>query len=423
MTTNDESGNGKPEKGKSQRPHMTLDVKATDVTPEAASVVKTPEGGVSGGADASDRKQESDAFAANAANAGASNNTPPVDVAGNDVGVQSFMTHMAAGVLGGLFALVIGYYVAGGLRDRLPMLTERSAQDFQAALAKQEERLAALDKAVHAPRADNTQADTRLKALSDQANSLKQEIAALSKRMDDRLAAIASKPAPALTPAPAPVAPPGVSPEAMQQSLNPLRAKLTELEGRLSQVARDQAVVQTDSKASALAVALYNLRRAVNEGKPFAAELQTIASMTPVPLDLAPLEAVREKGVRNLAQLRKSFSASVDAAIETENRPADKSFSSRLWASLKSVVRIRRVGEVPGNTTQAILARAEVRLKNGDLKAVLKEIAQLKGDAANAFKAWQNDAQSRIAVDETLSRVEASLLAALGRTDNAKRDG
>jgi hypothetical protein len=415
MTTNDESGNGKPEAGKSQRPHVTLDIKATDVTPEAPGAAKAP----GGGGDVSSNKTKNDFFAAKAGDGGATKKALETDVARNDVGIQSFITHMAAGILGGLFALVIGYYVAGGLRDRFPMLTERSAEDFRTALAQQEERIASLDKAVHAPRPENAQTDTRLKELAGQANSLKQEIAALSKRVDDRLAAAAASPAPENTP----ITPPHITLDALQPILDPLKTKLAELESRLSQIAQAQAVVETDSKASALAIALYNLRRAVNEGKPFAAELQTIASMTPVPLDLAPLEAVREKGARNLAQLRKSFTAAADAAIETENRPADQSYSSRIWASLKSVVRIRRVGEVEGDTTLAILARAEVRLKKGDLKAALKEITQLKGDAANAFKVWQSEVQSRIAVDETLTHVEATLLAALGRTDNAKRDG
>ncbi|MEJ2117302.1 MAG: mitofilin family membrane protein, partial [Alphaproteobacteria bacterium] len=138
-----------------------------------------------------------------------------------------------------------------------------------------------------------------------------------------------------------------------------------------------------------------------------------------------PKRITREKYCEDTLRFDKPSQAcdAADAAIETENRPADQSYSSRIWASLKSVVRIRRVGEVEGDTTLAILARAEVRLKKGDLKAALKETLALKGDAANAFKAWQNDAQSRIAVDETLTRVEARLLAALGRTDNAKRDG
>jgi hypothetical protein len=417
MTTNDESGNGKPEAGKSQRPQVTLDVKATDVTPEATSAAGAAKAS-GGGGDVSSNKTKNDFFSAKAGDAKASKEAGRIDASRGDVGVQSFITHMAAGILGGLFALVIGYYVAGGLRDRLPMLTDRSAEDFRTRINKQDERLTALDEAVNTPRPENAQTETRLKELAGQASSLKQEIAALSKRVEDRLAAAAT-PAPE-TPL---VTPPHITFEDLVPVLDPLKAKLAELESRLSQIAQAQAVVQTDSKASALAIALYNLRRAVNEGKPFATELQTIASMTPVQLDLAPLEAAREKGVRNLAQLRKSFNVAADAAIETENRPADQSYSSRIWASLKSVVRIRRVGEVEGDTTLAILARAEVRLKKGDLKAALKEIAQLKGDAANAFKTWQDDAQSHIAVDETLTRVEARLLAALGRTDNAKRDG
>lgn len=422
-TNNDDAGNDAPGRGKDQRPRLTLELTATEVAQEPVARMDTshpemeppvypaePPYPPQSTVDAS----VEEAYAAS---------SPP-----NDAGLQSFVTHMAAGLLGALFALVIAYYAAAGFRDRLPMLTDRSAEDFRARITKQEERLTALDKAVAAPRPETAQMQTHLKTLGEQTEDLKRDIAALTRRMDEH--ATAPAPVAAASPAMAPAAPapvaavaPSVTPEALAQNLEPLKAKLAELEGRLALLTKAQSEVQTDSKASAVAVALYNLRRAANEGKPFTAELKSVETMSPVPLELGALTARREQGVRNLAQLKETFETAANTAIETENRAPDEGFVGGLWSKTKSLVRIRRVGEVPGDSTEAILARAQVRLKAGDLRAAAKEAEQLKGPAAATFKPWLDEAQARLAVDETLTRVEASLLAALSRDDSAKRGG
>jgi hypothetical protein len=202
-----------------------------------------------------------------------------------------------------------------------------------------------------------------------------------------------------------------------------MNAKLTDLEGKLSGVAKAQGDLQTNSKAAALAVSFYNLRRAANEGRPYAAELRSVAAISPVPLDLAALDARREQGIPSFDQLGAEYNAAANAALDAENQPADESMVSELWSKAKSVIRVRRKGDVPGDTTGAILARVEHRLKAGDLAASIQEAVQLKGGAATAFSPWLEKLKARRAADETLARVEATLLTALGGDDQAKRGG
>ncbi len=145
--------------------------------------------------------------------------------------------------------------------------------------------------------------------------------------------------------------------------------------------------------------------------------------MSPVPLDLAALEARRDQGVPSLKQLKTDFEAAANKAIDIENQPANDSFASELWSKAKSFIRIRRKGDIPGDTTRAILARAEYQLDAGNLKMAAAEAEQLQGAAAEAVKSWQSELKAKIAADEALAGVEAKLLTALGSEDAGKRGG
>jgi hypothetical protein len=310
---------------------------------------------------------------------------------------------MAAGVLGALIALIIAYY------STLPEDTGSSASGgdvvaLQSSLVRSEQRIAALEKAV----ADAAGRADQLKTAAAERDSLKQQVAALT----DRVGRAENRPAAA-----------GLSPEAVQDTLNPLSAKLAEVESRLADLAKAQGDLQTNSKAAALAVALYNLRRAASEGRPYAVELRNVAEMSPVALELEALDARRDQGIPSLEQLNANFQSAANAALDAENVPADSSLMSDLWARAKSFVRIRRKGDVPGDSTPAILARVEHRLKLGELDAAIAEGEQLKGEAAAALAPWLDGLKAKRAVDDALARVEAKLLTALGGEDQARRGG
>jgi hypothetical protein len=199
--------------------------------------------------------------------------------------------------------------------------------------------------------------------------------------------------------------------------------RLSEIEKNLDRLSKAQNEIKANNKGAALALALYNLRRAANEGKPFARELQTIAEMSPVPLDLAALEEHRNSGVPSLEQLIAGFDEAANAALDAENKPSDESLTSELWSKAKSFVRVRRKGDVPGDTTGAILARIEHRLQTGDLRAALSQTGELQSPAAEAMAAWRAELEAKVAAEEALSGIETKLLSALGSEDPAKRGG
>ncbi len=216
--------------GKDQRPYATLDLKAEHVASgetEATEAAGAPE--------ALNPSPESPA----------QDDAPPPARNG---GFYGFATHIGAGALGGVLALVLGYLVYG----REPSVpTAEDVAALRSDIAKTGEKLAGFEGQLR----DAAQKAAQPGAPSADTAGLKKQISDLS----DRVAQIEARPGAA-----------AISQEAVQQSLDPLAARLSELETRVASLAKAQSEIQTSSKATALALALYNLRRAANEGRPFA---------------------------------------------------------------------------------------------------------------------------------------------------------
>jgi hypothetical protein len=393
MTTSDEPDDKKPGKaGKEQRPHATLNLTAEEVPSETELVQAA-----AGDPEPSPATEDQQHFESDAA--------PPPDAEPppflRDLNLSGIATHMVAGALGAVLALLFGYFLFS--RPEPAGFSPEDAHALRAQIGSAETKLAALEQELRktAERAELG------RTASGETEGLKQDMASLAQR----LASLEARPATEATP------------EAVQHSLDPVNAKLVGLEERLESMSKAQSAMRTDGRATALALALYNLRRAANEGRPFAAELKSVAEMSPVPLDLAALETRRDQGVPSLDQLKASFETAASTALEAENQPPGDSFASELWSKAISVIRVRRKGDVPGDSTSAILARIEHRLEGEDLRAALSEAGQLSGPAAEIMAPWLETLKSKLAADEALARVEAKLLTALGGGDTGKRGG
>ena len=412
------TGNG----GTGQRPHTTLDLSAKEIPSD-----KKPEKQASGQPGTTDdKKPASETKATPSPEKQQTNKTS--SPASDDSSGYDMATHISAGLLGGALALVLGYFIYG---DRSSGFSAEQQSAIRGEIADSQKRIASLEDGL-GQASENTQ---QLAAASAQTDSLKTENESLKQTVNDlseRLAKLEARPSET-----------GVTEQAVQQSLNPLTGRVAELEqgqnriaeleqslGRvadleqnLSRIAKAQERMQTDGRAAALALALYNLRRATDEGKPYAAELRTISDMSPVSLDLAALEKHQDSGVSSLEKLTADFNNAAIAAIDAENEPVDESLASEIWSRAKSFVRVRRKGDVPGNSTRAILARVENRLEAGNLSAASTEVEQLQGKAAEAIAPWRDELNAKIAADKELAEVESKLLTALSGEETEKRGG
>ncbi|MHA1134291.1 MAG: COG4223 family protein [Alphaproteobacteria bacterium] len=375
--------------------------------------------------------------------------------------LTSFTTHAAAGLLGGALVLVgmgLGYVPtptstdpdeAALLKARIAKL-EAAPQtpDSSAALKTLETRLAGLESktpdtppelASLAERVD--QLDASLKSMADavkdggsvaDAAAIGQQINAAEARLDAKINETLAKTAGA----------DGASIAGLKKEVAGLEAKLkalTEAElgkGEASRLAPEVAELDerldrlestlpplleavdkeaADTKAATLAMAFANLRASVDAGRPYATELSTLAALSPGAGDIGPLLEYEDDGIPTLRQLTVSFKETRDK-VPAAPSADDDTFLNRLMSSAESLVKVKRVdGAAEGATPDAVLARAEAKLAQGDLAAAAAEVGTLQGPARTAFAKWLDQARARLDAEETLQRLQKILLVSLGR--------
>ncbi len=192
-------------------------------------------------------------------------------------------------------------------------------------------------------------------------------------------------------------------------------ARLAKLEAALAEVA---AQGTAGPRSAAAAIAFANLRAAVNAGRSYAAELVAMEAAQADHADLMALAANADKGIPTVAELTRSFRAAREASLAAVSPPADASILEGLLLSVTSAVKIRRIdGANTGDDAEAVLARAETALKQGALAEAVKEIETLSGPPRQAMEQWLGEARARISADETLKDMEIALLKSLAGTN------
>ncbi len=266
------------------------------------------------------------------------------------------------------------------IAERLQALESLAAQ-MQDEAAKFEDRLAAVD-----PERLTSEiallADT-LRTVSDDVRALKE--AQLPADMPERVGQIAQ----------------GIN--AAAEQINTLTLQVAALE---------EAVSRPDPTAeAALGIALANLTRAIDVGTAFEAELAAIAALAPEDPAVTALSDVAPGGVRSFASLTQEFADLVDPLLTAERRAGRESFFERIVGSALSIVTIRRVGDVEGDTVEAIVARIETRLAQEDLSGALAEAKLFSGSAAEVAAAWVAAVEERQATDLLVRELSARVLA------------
>ncbi len=393
--TDDKDDEIKLPTGPDKRPRVTLDLKATEVPGDAATQMALP---------SPDEFGREDAEASHAAGSDEcskrSQSAPKAKR--NEASAALLVTHLLAGLAGGVIALVAAFYGLDRFRDRIAVLNGVTAEDLRSEISQASGRIALLEKSSAKTGAAVT-AGPNLTTLEQQTAQAQEALAAFQ----TRLAAFEAKLASGAT------SPSGTGDGAFKSAIEPVVTRVAALETQLAAVAKTQNNQKSSVAATALAVTFNNLRRAVATGRPYVAELEAVARLGSPETDLSALQPYRETGLKTAEALEKGFTPLAKAAIRAEHGKDDDSFASRLWTEAKSVVRIRPTGEVSGDTLAAVLARTETRLRARDVSAAVREAEALKGEAGAILRSWLADAKARAAGDAALDQIEGKLLASL----------
>jgi len=428
-----------------------------DAAPEAADAPPPDDGDETGNAGETEQAEQP-----TAAEITGQRNTGGRSVAAVVLGVlTSFLTHAVAGLAGAaalLVAITWGGLPIGAptepqdltpLENRIATLEQAPATpDNSAALSKLETRLGDLESKAPETSPELTaladrvsQLETSLNSMAEAAKdggsiadaaAISQQINEAEKRLDAKVASALAETKSAdgasiadLTTEVAGIAAKLKALTAAELGSGDaarLRPEITDLDQRLGKIestlpALLEAIDEenADTKSATLAIAFANLRAAVNEGRPYSAELSTLAALSPGAGDLGGLLDYEDQGIPTLRELTVSFEDAREAAMSASAPAGDGSVLDRLMSSAESLVKVRRVdATAEGDTRGAVLARAEAQLDGGNLAEAVKEVETLQGAPRKAFADWLDAAHARLEVDATLQKLQSILLVSLG---------
>jgi len=207
--------------------------------------------------------------------------------------------------------------------------------------------------------------------------------------------------------------------EGFFNTVNSLQGTVSSVREEMAQLGETVAQVQKERQtAEAAALALGQLRVAVDASAPFREDLDAAVALVSQLGDdvggarakildaLHRLDFYADQGVATVAELRDRFDALAGDAVNAARVPLQAGVPGRVLQWLSSFVKIRRVpSEMEGSDAEAMVARAQARLKRGDLATAVSEIRKLDAAAAAVVEPWLALAESRLAVN----RAAASL--------------
>jgi hypothetical protein len=196
--------------------------------------------------------------------------------------------------------------------------------------------------------------------------------------------------------------------------LTALNARIGKLEAALPALTAAIDTGASQTKGAALALAFANLRNAVAAGRPYTTELAALITLAPEDSGLAALASHAQSGIPALPELVRSFTPASETALASTAPTAEASYVDSLLQSVQSLVKIRRIdANATGDAPSAVLARARADLNQGDLGLAVKDVEGLSGAPRETFAGWLDQARSRLAADDTMNRLESTLLASL----------
>ena len=208
------------------------------------------------------------------------------------------------------------------------------------------------------------------------------------------------------------------APQVERADLDALATRLASLEATTKAIGQQLAHMNSNSGAASgdarQAVLAIALKDAVERGTPYAGELDAMRPFADAGA-ISALEPFAKTGVPSAAALAHDAAALVPALVTAADTSRPVGVWSRLWVNAKRMIRLRPVGNVPGNDAAAVIARIELKASRNDIDGVLAEAGNLPPAARGPIEPWIARAQARNAALAAASRLATASLDHLGR--------
>jgi hypothetical protein len=174
---------------------------------------------------------------------------------------------------------------------------------------------------------------------------------------------------------------------------------------------RLEAYERRAGRAASAAVAAGALADAAQTSRPFAGELAALERLMPDSSLVAGLRPLAETGAPTRAALAAEFPDVAARAATAAHAPRrNASFLTRALSALGSIITLRRVDDLTGQSADAVLARAERRVDDGDIEGALEQMRALPPGAQAATADWRERAQRRVAIETRIALLRTAAL-------------
>jgi hypothetical protein len=139
-----------------------------------------------------------------------------------------------------------------------------------------------------------------------------------------------------------------------------------------------------------------------------------LVAISPPSPELSALARLADTGAPSRAALAASFPDYAARAASAARAPGDGAgIAAQIAYEFSRIITLRRVGDVPGDGVDAVLARAERQVEDGDLDQALRTLDRLTPRARDALAAWRSRAERRAEIDRNAAALRANALKAL----------
>lgn len=206
-------------------------------------------------------------------------------------------------------------------------------------------------------------------------------------------------------------------PADINAAVTPYKDRIAQLEKNLKALEQAEVERAAQARSVVLSLELAELERALNSGEPFVTELSKVKASAGSEVELSALESYAARGVPTLATLQANFRPLIHPMMQASPAGSNESLLSQLVDQAKSVVRVRKVThDKDDNSVEAVIARLESDLKQGNLQGVLSHAGALPAENKAPAKAWLAQVAARASVDQSLQRLQSELKASLRKT-------
>src|SRR6516165_11635205 len=268
---------------------------------------------------------------------------------------------------------------------------------------------------------------SRIAELAAQTKALADNLAALTRRVDEIAATSQSAAKAADTALNAAETAKSASEAASKdqvrhEDVDALASRIMALESAVKGLAAATAPLASsgaNDRSARLTIAAEALRAAVERGAPYQGELNAVQTLGVDQKATAPLEPFAASGIPGAATLARELEALVPALQEAiEPRSGDTSSLDRLKANAKKLVQITPLNAPPGNDPQAVVDRIRLAAAHADIAAALADINALPDAAKSLAAAFTKKAGAHEAALAASRQIAADALAAVAQSSS-----